>query len=53
MQILYYCLAFAKQIVLTREHEELQEHLWVREEHRELEEQRSGGYCLAFVIRVH
>ncbi len=59
MQILYYCLAFAKQIVLTREHKEHrehlwehEEHLWEHEEHRVQEEQRTGGYCLA-VIRVH
>ena len=54
MQILYYCLAFAKQIILTRVHEVHmvhQEHLLVLREHRVQVVQRTGGYCLA-VIRV-
>lgn len=55
MQILYYCLANAKQIVVTRAqevHMVHQEHLWVRVEHRVQVVQRTGRYCLA-VIRVH
>ena len=53
MQILYYCLANAKQIVVTRVHEVLrehEEHLWEHQEHRVQEEQRSGGYCLAVLF---